>query len=630
MCGIAGFSGMFDPSLLERMGSAVRHRGPDDVGTFHDAARGVGLAHRRLSIIDLSPLGHQPMWDVTHTVCIAFNGEIYNFRELRRTLERDGFAFRSNTDTEVLLNLYRRDGEAMLGALNGIFAFALWDTRSGDLLVARDGLGVKPLYVAEVGAGVLFGSEIKSLIAEPSLDRGIDPDALSHYLRYLWSPGPLTMLRGVRKLEPGHAMVLADGRIKRRWQYYDLPFERESETYSVEEATARTREVLRDAVARQMVSDVPVGAFLSGGLDSSAVVAFAREHADGGRLPCFTIDFSSGRTESEGFADDLPYARRVARHLGVELREVTVGQEMVADLPEMIYHLDEPQADLAPLNAMYIARAARTADIPVLLSGAGGDDIFSGYRRHLSLGFEPTWSWLPRPVRAGLRGAATALPQRRPALRRIAKAFRYADRDSAERMASYFYWLDPDVAESLVQRDLRVGATQDRLRSTAGALPARMAPLNKMLYLDSKYFLVDHNLNYTDKTAMASGVEVRVPLLDYEVVSHAASLPVGLKQRGRWGKWIFRKAMEGILPHDVIYRPKSGFGVPLREWMRGGLAELLDDVLAPDALRRRGIFDPAAVRRLVDDDRAGRVDASYSVLGVACLEIWCRHFVDAA
>ncbi|HEV8499247.1 MAG TPA: asparagine synthase (glutamine-hydrolyzing) [Gemmatimonadaceae bacterium] len=631
MCGIGGFSGRFDPSLLERMGAVIRHRGPDDADSLYLPEERVGLVHRRLSIIDLSAAGRQPMWDATRTVCIVYNGEVYNYRELRHELERDRFEFLNNTDTEVILNLYLRYGVEMLPRLNGIFAFALWDSRSRSLLLARDGLGVKPFYYARTGDGLVFASELKAVLQSPSVSRALDIDAVRQYTRFLWCPAPQTILQNVRKLVPGHAAWVADGEIIKSWQYYDLPFDEEPYEFSDADAIAATRDVIAAAVERQMVADVPVGAFLSGGLDSSAVVAFAREHEQAEPLRCFTIGFSEGKTASEGVADDLPYARRAARHLGVELDEVTVGPATIDDLASMVYQLDEPQADLAPLNVGVISRAARQAGIKVLLSGAGGDDIFSGYRRHQSLQLEPAWSWLPYSARAALRGLSRRVPTRHPTLRRAVKVFSQAHRSSDDRIASYFYWLDPEQGDSLFEgdalRDARP-ASGDALLDCVQSLPVGMPRLNKMLYLDTKFFLPDHNLNYTDKMSMAHGVEVRVPLLDYEVVRHAGRLRVEDKQRGPTTKWVFRKAMEGILPRDVIYRPKAGFGVPLREWMAKGLMPLVDEVLSERSLAARGIFAPASVRRLIDLDRRGAIDAAYPILSMACIELWCRAFLS--
>ncbi len=633
MCGIAGFSGNFDQSLLERMGSLIAHRGPDDSGIYWVGNKGIGLAHRRLSIIDLSPLGHQPMWDGTKKVVIVFNGEIYNYRELREELLKEGFVFKSHSDTEILLNLYLRDGTDMLRLLNGIFSFALWDTRTESLFIARDGVGVKPLYYAETPKGFLFASELKALLQEPSVDRTINTQAVHYYLTYLWAPAPHTMLKSVKKLKPGGGVVVKKGRIQRHWQFYDLPYDQAIENISVEDAKTCVRDHIRQAVRRQMVADVPVGAFLSGGLDSSAVVAFAREITDGRKLQCFTIGFKDKASREEGMIDDLPYAKAVAEHLGVELNTIYVDStDMAMCLEKMIYHLDEPQADPAPINALLISKLAREHGIKVLLSGAGGDDIFTGYRRHYALMQEKFWTWMPKNARCCLSSIAANVPASNPSLRRISKAFQYANLDGDERLISYFFWTKPEAMLDLYGPEMRqsagsVSASVPLLESLAN-LDRNVAPINRMLYLEGKHFLADHNLNYTDKMSMANGVEVRVPLLDPDLMALAARLPVRFKQRGRVGKWIFKKAMEPFLPGSVIYRPKTGFGAPLRRWIKHELRPVIDDALSSASLKKRGLFDPEGVSRLVRSDESGRLDGSYTIFSLVCIELWCRLFLD--
>src|SRR5262245_3742547 len=358
MCGIAGYFGGFEPDLLGRMSRVISHRGPDDEGQWVDRAHGVGLAHRRLAIIDLSPLGHQPMWDASGSVAIVFNGEIFNYRELRASLDAEGFRFKSHSDTEVILNLYLRDGPDMLSRLNGMFALALWDARSRQLLLARDGVGVKPLYWAKTGRGILFASEIKALLQAEDLPRDLDPLAIQSHLIYLWAPAPDTILSSVKKLPPGHAMLLAGGAVQRTWRYYDLPYAKAPEPIGTDEAVERVRGAVATAVERQMVADVPVGAFLSGGLDSSAVVAFASRHS-AKPMDCYTIALPPGTMREEGFADDLAYARRMAEHVGARLHVVEVAPSMATELETLIWHLDEPQADPAPINALLICRLAR-------------------------------------------------------------------------------------------------------------------------------------------------------------------------------------------------------------------------------------------------------------------------------
>ena len=631
MCGIAGFSGRYDEALLERMNAAIIHRGPDDAGTLCLPDKGIGLAHRRLSIIDLSPRGHQPMWDVTQTVAIVYNGEIYNYRELRRQLAEDGYGFRSDSDTEVLLNLYLRDGEKMMERLNGIYAFAIYDTRDNSLLVVRDGLGVKPLYYAETSRGVIFASELKALLQDPTIDRALDPETVRHHLLYLWSPSPLTMLKAVRKLEPGCALRIQAGRVQRRWTFYDLPFDQEFVDWPTGDAIIQVRKYLTQAVERQLVSDVPVGAFLSGGLDSSSVVALAQRAMGNNRLQCFTIGFKDPRAMAEGMGADLPYAQRVANHLDVDLHAIYVGPEMVDELPKMVFHLDEPQADPAPINALFISRLAREHGIKVLLSGAGGDDIFTGYRRHYALNQEPLWSWLPHGVRKGISRAAGSMRPTTELRRRISKALRNADLEGDDRIAAYFHWIDPQQLDTLLSQDLldaTAGGPPGPVLDAVRSLPSSVPALNRMLYLEGKFFLADHNLNYVDKVSMANGVEVRVPMLDPDLVSLAARLPLRLKQRGRMGKWVLRKAMAPYLPREILYRAKTGFGAPLRTWMRDDLRGLVDDVLSERAIEERGLFDPKGVRRLIELDRELRHDASYTIFSMVCIELWCRMFID--
>lgn len=634
MCGIAGFSGRFDSSVLWDMVKSIRARGPDNLSVWSDEPNGVGLAHARLSIIDLSESANQPMLSECGSVALVFNGEIYNYQSLRKGLESSGIRFRTNGDTEVLLNLYLRDGMSFLSSLNGIFAFAIFDSRTRRLFIARDGQGVKPLYFSESGKGVIFASEIKALLQELSVSRELSAEAIASYLTYLWSPGSATMLKHVFKLDPGFCMEISRGRIVRKWMFYDLPYDQRIIECSVDDAIHTTTKLLKDAVEAQLVSDVPLGAFLSGGLDSSAVVAMARQVAPEMDIPCFTIDFDDDRLRHEGMTEDLPYAEKVASHLGVKLHKVKVGSGMINDLEKMIFYLDEPQADPAPLNAFYICQMARSQGIKVLLSGTGGDDIFTGYRRHYALGKERYWDWMPLSLRHGLKKAGRLLPKSNPVFRRISKALQYADIAHPERLASYFYWIDPAQSFGLFSRDfqeqLRGYSPAAPLLKTLARVPADTHLLNKMLYLEGKHFLVDHNLNYTDKMSMASGVEVRVPLLDANLIAHAARLPVSLKQHGSVGKWIFKKSMEPYLPADVIYRPKTGFGAPLRYWMKNDLRPMLDEVLSEKSIRNRGIFEPQAVNRMRKMDLLGNEDFSYPIFSLVCIELWCRLFIDKA
>lgn len=631
MCGVLGYSGSFDPVDLAVANEAQCHRGPDDRGEFVDHESGIGLGHVRLSILDLSAAGHQPMHDDSGTATVVLNGEIYNFRELRSQLESEGHRFRSQSDTEVLLELYLRDGPAMLQRLNGIFALAIWDRRQQSLLVARDALGVKPLYYAETPQGFVFASEIKALLRLAPGLRELDLVAIHRYLSFLWSPGEATPLRQVRKLLPGAAMIVRAGRIEKRWNWYTLPAFRPGPPQADEAGAVRgTADLLRQAVHRQLVADVPVGAFLSGGLDSSAVVAFAKEQVPD--IQCFTIDLVGG--QDAGYSNDLPYARKVAKHLGVSLSVVTVdAHRLASDLEGMFAQLDEPLADPAPLNVLYISRLAREHGMKVLLSGAGGDDLFSGYGRHLALVHERYWAWLPAWCRSGLESVTSGFDRRNPTLRRMAKAFEGASLPSDTRLTNYFHWARESQLLDLYTPEFRAGVAGELaaqpLQDFIAALPGSVPALERMLTLEQRFFLVDHNLTYTDKMSMAAGVEVRVPFLDPDLVEFAATIPAHLKQRGRTSKWVLKQAMSPYLPREIIHRPKTGFGAPLRRWMRHELRPLLGDVLSEASLRKRGLFDPAAVQRLIRDNYAGKVDAAYTLLSLLAIEIWCRRFVDA-
>lgn len=571
-------------------------------------------------------------------VAMVFNGEIYNFRELRTELEADGYRFNGHSDSEVLLYLFARDGSECFGRLNGIFTAAFWEQDKGLLTLVRDPIGVKPLYYSESANGFSFASEMKALLRCGVVQPHLAAHAVLAHIGFLWSPGRDTLVRDVHKVLPGHVLRVKDGRIISDEPYRPLKFNRLSAPKTVAAAADAVGMAVRTAVERQMVSDVPLGAFLSGGLDSSAVAAFAQQHREkqgagtSGRLQCFSIEVRDGSTAAEGFADDLPYARRVADHLGVDLHVVQAGKEMMNRLPEMIYLLDEPTPDPAALNTLLISELARSQGIKVLLSGSGGDDIFTGYRRHYAFMQERWWANLPQTLRRGLAQTTSLLPVSSPLTRRIRKAFQYAGQDADKRLVSYFLWANPGDALSLLSPDLRAGLTAEDLFSpmlkTLGELPAAEAPLNRMLYLECKHFLADHNLNYTDKMGMAAGVEVRVPLLDLDLVDLACSLPSNLKQHGRIGKWIFKKAMEPYLPSDVIYRPKTGFGVPLRHWLQTILKPLAEDALSESSLRARGIFDAAAVRELRNRDHRGQIDATYTIFSLICLELWCRQYID--
>lgn len=565
---------------------------------------------------------------------LSYNGEIYNYQTLRLMLARDGYEFCSDTDSEVILAGYERWGRECVTHFNGIFAFAIYDSAQNEIFIARDGLGVKPLYYAEVDCGTVFASEFKAFSNLLGRHTSLDLVAVACYITYLYAPSPMTMLQSVKKLEPGHYMILRHGKIAELRQFYEIPCRKPQHGLNLGEVTSELRQKLAAAVDRQMISDAPVGAFLSGGLDSSSVVAFAQANACARPFHCFTIGSDERAANREGFVSDLLFARKVATHLGVKLTTID-SLEVPPDLDQMVYQLDEPQADPAALNVYYISAAARKLGIKVLLSGAGGDDLLTGYRRHTAISFMGYWHGASPAFRGAFGNMLACLPARWPIARRGARMFRsmrYNDIDEA--VISLFQWLSPEAAVATLAdshtREITSEMVTRPMRKSLQVLPPGVDAVRRMLQLDLKHFLADHNLNYTDKMGMLAGVEIRVPFLDLEFVDFAMRLPSSLKQKGTVGKWIFKKAMEGILPHDVIWRPKAGFGVPLLQWMSGEFGVSVRDYLSPETVRRRGIFRPEAIESLWNEQRAGRLDAAYTILAMACVEVWMRRFVGTS
>ncbi len=631
MCGIIGISGSVNKSKLQEGVSLLSHRGPDDSGIFIDKESDIGLGHTRLSIQDLSTAGHQPMIDTTGDIVLIFNGEIYNFNELRVKLEDKGYSFCGHSDTEVLMNLYIDLGKEMFVHLNGIFALAIWDKRDASLLIARDALGVKPLYYTKIQTGgVAFASEIKALLKLTPCNTELDVESINRYLSFLWCPGSGTPLKTVKKLLPGEAIIIKDGFIVDRWSWYKLPaFNNPKKNINKEQAITGVAKYLRRAVHRQMVSDVPVGAFLSGGLDSSAIVAFAKEKDPDVR--CFTIE-TIGK-QDKGTVDDLPYAKKVAKHLNVSLDVISIdSRRMANDLESMVVQLDEPLADPAALNVLYISQLAKEQGIKVLLSGAGGDDLFTGYRRHYALQLERYWSWLPKGARIGLENFTKNFNVNNPIQRRLVKMFNGAGLNSTDRLINYFRWTSDSILQSLYSPEFRQELAESNasqvMQDFLEPIITNTSSLDQMLTLEQRFFLADHNLNYTDKMSMAVGVEVRTPFLDLDLVEFSGKIPNSLKQKGSIGKWVFKKAMEPYLPKDIIYRPKSGFGAPLRTWIKYDLREMLGDLLSIDSINRRGLFSAKAVQQLIMDNDNGKIDASYTLLSLLCVEIWCRAYID--
>lgn len=630
MCGIVGISGSYNKDDLLKAIEHLKHRGPDDDGIYHNDAAKIGLGHTRLSIIDLSSNGHQPMLSQDESIVLVFNGEIYNYQLLRSELIEKNYSFRGESDTEVVLNMYLEYGIECLSHFNGIFSLALYDRNNNDFFIARDGLGVKPLYYYEGDHNFSFSSEIKSLIELIPGQIKIDLESIQRYMTYLWCPGKGTPAKSLSKLLPGELLNVRNGEIIERSIWYQLPQSKyHNKIISSDRAIKIVRKGLADAVDRQMVADVPVGAFLSGGLDSSAIVALAKERSP--NLPCFTIE-PLGGSDSD-ITEDLPYARQVADHLKLNLEVVKIDpQRLAADLEEMVWQLDEPLADPAPLNVLYISKLAKERGLKVLLSGAGGDDLFTGYRRHLAIRYEHYWSWLPSNFRQKLEDFSLKFDQSKTFGRRMSKLFNNAAADENQRLVSHFAWSRREDIKSLYSPMMKevnnfVNADQPILDYLSNIDP-RNSSINRMLALEQRFFLGDHNLIYTDKMSMAASVEVRVPFLDLELMEIAASIPDKFKQNGTVGKWVLKKAMEPYLPSNVIYRPKTGFGAPLRRWIRYDLRDKVSDLLSEKSINSRGLFDAKIIKKLINDNDLGHRDATYTIFSLLCIEIWCRKFID--
>lgn len=636
MCGICGTVGIADERLLRAMTATLGHRGPDGAGVRCFPPAGglppAALGHRRLSIIDTSNRGAQPMADASGRYWITYNGEIYNFAELRARLTRDGHRFRSTTDTEVLVELFARHGPSALDHLNGMFAFAVWDCVAGTLFLARDRLGVKPLYYAQRGETFCFGSEVKALL--PALPpAGLRIDALADYLTFLWVPDPDTLFQGVYKLPPGHCATFADGRltVRRYWEMTFAPEER-----SEAEWAAMVGDAVAAAVRGQRISDVPLGSFLSGGLDSSAIVA---ELARAGEPPVtYTAGFSSDDLSHDVMPDDVRYSRLVARHFDVQYHEQTLEPRVAELLPRLVWYMDEPVADPAAMTTYLICSAARER-LTVILSGMGGDEIFAGYPRHLAARLAMFGDVIPAPIRAGIRrGIEGHLGIGRPGRlrgprRNMLKLLRGIELPPRERyLTSCAYYREEELAGILgadVQAEL---AGHDPFRHHRDHF-ARVEDehwLNQILYVDMKTFLPCLNLTYTDKMSMAASTEVRVPLLDDELVALSGRIPPNLKLRRLTRKYILKRSMEDRLPREVIWRPKAGFSAPIRSWLVGDLKPMVDDLLSPERIRARGLFDPKEVRRLVDDFASAREDNALRIWALVTLELWQQTFMDGS
>jgi len=645
MCGIAGTVDWGDREVLERMTDLQAHRGPDDRGVWMKELPGggrVGLGSRRLSILDLSEAGRMPMSSEDGSLVIVHNGEIYNFKELRADLESRGLRFKTGTDTEVLLHLYEAEGSSCVRKLNGIFAFAVCDLRGPrpKLFLARDHFGVKPLYFIRRGARFAFASEAKALLLLPGVEAELDLESLHRYMTFLWVPEPDSMFKGFEKLPAGHTALLEDGRLTVE-RYWDPEFPAAgarfdgSESELADELASR----LRTAVRRQMVSDVPIGAFLSAGLDSSSIVSMMAE-ASSHPVQTYTITFPKAYRVGETGLDDPAVARRVAARFGCRHQEIVVEPKVSELLPKLLWHMDDPAADPPVILSYLICKEARKS-VTVLLSGVGGDELFAGYRKYSAYYWAREYQRLPAVARRRLlEPAVQALPGLRgtpfKGLVRLAKKMaKSGSLPPEEAFLTNCTYFDDEAKARLYSEDCRSKLegvdAWSRHRECFGRI--RHADfLNQMLYLDMKQFMPSLNLAYNDKMSMASSVEVRVPFLDKDLAEFSAQkVSPRLKLKGLLKpvtKYIFRKAMGGLLPREVLGQPKAGFAAPLDYWLAGELKPMCDDLLSEARLKRRGLFQPAEVRRLLEEHRSGRHDWAMQIWQLLTLELWMQVFID--
>jgi asparagine synthase (glutamine-hydrolysing) len=627
MCGIAGSYQQADGAkLVDVMSDRIAHRGPDAAGTwnYEDERVSIHLGHRRLSIIDLSVAADQPL--IKHGLTLAYNGELYNYKQLRAELAAKGVTFTTNSDTEVVLEAWRAWGPSALPRFRGMFAFALADTATGELVLARDPLGIKPLYYLPRGAGILFASELKALVTAVGSELRMEPGALVASMLYYWLPEQRCAIDGVRKLPGGSwGRLRPDGRLEIQ-QYWNVADEAR---HAEEGPAADLGAIIEESVAAHLVADVPVSSFLSGGLDSSIVTVLA--HRIAAEIDAYTITFRPEDQRLEAMPDDAVYARKVAARYGIALHEIEISPDIVSLLPRMVDVLDEPIGDPAAINTLLMCDAARERGVKVILSGMGADELFGGYRKHLACVMAGRYRRIPAAPRAGLRFAVDRVPVsvggRGLRYARWAKRFlTFAELPEEQRFRRSYTLYDPAELATLISPDLAgyVDAVVDEHRDIYQD-NSLGDEVNRMCLADARMFLPGLNLAYTDRASMAASVEVRVPFVDPVVARAAFSFDGGEKIRGRQGKVALKKAAEAWLPREIVYRPKASFSAPLRAWVRNDLQEVIHDVLVSGELIQSGLIRADALNGLIRDEQAGRADGAKQIWQLLTLEMWYRN-----
>lgn len=630
MCGIAGFFGPNNGmtyaerrDLIQRMCDVIRHRGPDDEGFFLDGGLAIGM--RRLSIIDVAA-GHQPISNEDGTIWIVFNGEIYNFAELRADLLARGHKFQTRSDTETIIHLYEEEGERCVERLRGMFGFAIYDQNKRKLFLARDRVGKKPLHYTVVNNTLLFGSEIKSLLQHPDLTRNVNFEAISDFLSFGYVPDPATAFRGISKLPPGHTLTFQDGQINIR-SYWDFNYNAtaqdeppQSEAYYVE----RVRELIAEAVRIRLVSEVPLGAFLSGGIDSSTVVGMMTRQLDQ-PVKTFSIGFS------EASFDELFYAGIAARHFQSDHHEFIVTPDVCRLVEEIVWHHDEPFADASSVPSYVVSKMAREF-VTVVLSGDGGDEVFAGYGRYAEDRRLARFERIPALIRRQiLMPLSRALPQAA-----YGKNFlRHISLEGGARYIDSVTFFNEDIKAQFFSPDFRQalnGHSSGNAFAQIYATPKNAGHVERMLYLDGKTYLPGDILTKVDRMTMAHSIEARVPLLDHNLIEFVQKIPTSLKltdhAHGDVGKYILRKAVADMIPREILDRPKRGFGMPVAKWFKQELREMLYDTLTDRTTRERGYFNQAALQSLISEHLSGRRDNSRHLWSLLTFELWHRSFID--
>ncbi len=624
MCGICGVvsrqpDGCVDDQILHQMNRSLSHRGPDDEGCYRDSQ--AALAMSRLSIIDLQT-GHQPISNETNDIWVVYNGEIYNFRQLRGDLERRGHVFKTQTDTEVIVHAYEEYGDGCVNHFNGMFAIALWDARNKRLFLARDRLGIKPLYYWADDTRLVFGSELKSITANPEVPRTVDLAALDLFLTLEYIPAPRTIYQGICKLLPGHALTYQQGRLDIS-QYWNVPYQ--PVTLSEEESAEALAAMLEEAVRIRLMSDVPLGVFLSGGIDSSTVAAFMSRTAS---KPVQT--FSIGFDDSS--YNELPYAQAVADHFGTQHHFEVVNPDITSLAEQLIGHLDEPLADTSIFPTYLVSKLARR-DVKVVLSGDGGDEIFAGYDTYLAEKLDRSYyGKLPDLLRQDLlprmAGWLPPQPAKKGLINKIKRMVEGGALDPALQHARWMIFLDQPSKAALYRSDQLTARSGDHAAALFGehfARAGRFDPLAQQQYVDIKTYLADNILTKVDRMSMAVSLEARVPLLDYHIVEFALNLPPRMKLNGSRTKAILRKAVKGIVPDIVLDKPKQGFSIPMKHWLCTTLKPMMLDVLSTDSLNRSGYFAPQVVSNWVQEHLEGRVNHSHRLWPLMVFAIWQRN-----